>query len=260
LYKLPGEKGKRIKVKVSLKHTLGQAVLPLKSVIFPSTCKICGAFLESPEEKIVCGDCLSRVELHWGEVCQVCGRFFYFREGQSLTCQECLREQPVFTRHRAAGAYAGTWKQLIILFKYRRHESLKRPLVRLLLKSPEVDKMLKGVDQVIPVPLHPSREKERGFNQSELLAVEIARRINQPVIRKVLIKTRKTLAQVSLEAEARKHNLAGAFEVRRPGKIAGKVILLVDDVFTTGSTCQECARVLLKAGASEVRVLTLARA
>jgi len=245
---------------VSFKDFLARATLPLKLVVFPSCCKICGQFLESPEEKVVCQDCFEQVEIHRGEVCQVCGRLFYFREGQPLICQECLKDQPFFTRHRAAAAYAGVLKQLIILFKYHGHESLKKPLARLLLKNQEVQEILESVDLVIPVPLHPSREKERGFNQAELLAEEIARKIGKPVARGVLIKTRKTLAQVSLEAEDRKHNLKGAFAVKKPGKITGRKVLLVDDVFTTGSTSQECARILLEAGASEVRVVTLARA
>jgi len=151
-------------------------------------------------------------------------------------------------------------KQLIILFKYQGYESLKKPLARLLLKNHEVRDILGSVDLIIPVPLHPSREKERGFNQAELLAEEISRTIGKPVAKRVLIKTRKTLTQVSLEAEERKQNLTGAFEVKNPGQILGRKVLLVDDVFTTGSTCQECARILIQSGASEVQVITLARA
>ncbi|MGB9864168.1 MAG: ComF family protein [Candidatus Saccharicenans sp.] len=244
---------------MSIKQIFGLVTSPLKSVIFPSTCKICGKFLEG-EEKVVCADCLSRAEIHRGEACQVCGRFFYFKEGTSFVCHECLKEPPPFTRHRAVGSYSGILKQMIILFKYRQHESLKRPLTRLMRRSPEIQRLFEGLDLVIPVPLHPTRLKERGFNQAELLAEEISREVGIPVARKVLIKRRKTLSQVSLEAEERKHNLSGAFSVRKAEKIAGKVILLVDDVFTTGSTCRECSRVLLEFGAKEVRVLTLARA
>ncbi len=245
---------------MSLKNILSKWIFPIISIVYPSSCRICGKFIEKAGEKVVCGDCLDRAEIYQGDVCQVCGRFFYFRGGKSAVCLECLNDPPQFRRHRAAGHYAGTIKQIIILFKYGQHESLKRPLVEFLLKSQEARKLMEGVDLVIPVPLHPSRQKERGFNQSELLAEEIARRNKLQLARRVLIKTRKTLAQVSLEAEERRNNLLGVFSVRKPKKISGRVILLVDDVFTTGSTCRECSRTLMEAGAKEVRVLTLARA
>lgn len=260
MHQLPGEKRKRISFKVSLKNILSKWLFPIISIVFPSRCQICGEFIENPGERVVCGDCLERAEIYQGDVCQVCGRFFYFRGGKSTVCLECLNDPPWFQRHRSAGHYAGTIKQMIILFKYKQHESLKKPLAEFLLKSHEARKLIEGVDLVIPVPLHASRQKERGFNQSELLAEEIARKNKLPLDRRRLVKTRKTVAQVSLEAEERRNNLLGAFTVRQPEKIAGRVILLVDDVFTTGSTCRECSRTLLEAGAKEVRVLTLARA
>lgn len=260
MHKLSGEKGNRITAKVSLKDILKKFVDPFILIFFPSTCKICGKFLENPGEKIVCGNCLGRAEIHRGEVCPVCGRFYHLRTDRSTICGDCLKERPSFEKHRAAGHYTGTLRQMIILFKYRQHESLKSPLAGLLLKNSEAKKILEGVDLIVPVPLHPARQKERGFNQAELLAEELSRRVRLPVARGVLVKTRKTLAQVSLEAEERKRNLTGAFRVKKPGKIAGRVILLVDDVFTTGSTCRECSGALLEAGAREVRVLTLARA
>ena len=122
------------------------------------------------------------------------------------------------------------------------------------------DGIFTGLDCILPVPLHRKREKMRGFNQAELLGRSISRLSSLPLLRGVLVKTRNTPAQVSLEAAERETNLRGAFEVRKPALVKGQTVLLVDDVFTTGSTLRECSRVLGQSGALEVRALTLARA
>jgi len=119
---------------------------------------------------------------------------------------------------------------------------------------------LAGVELIVPVPLHRKREKARGFNQAELLARELGKFCGIPVETRALLKIKNTPAQVSLEAESRKLNLQEAFLAKKPERIADRIILLVDDVYTTGSTLKECSAVLLKAGAREVRAVTLARA
>lgn len=117
-----------------------------------------------------------------------------------------------------------------------------------------------GTDAIIPVPLHPKKEKERGFNQAQLLGRELAKRKQIELIEDRLVKVNRTPPQTSLEAKEREKNLKGAFQVKNGEKIKGKVVLLVDDVFTTGSTLQECSLALRKAGALEVRALTVAQA
>lgn len=117
-----------------------------------------------------------------------------------------------------------------------------------------------GVDGIIPVPLSAEKEKQRGFNQASLLAKELAVQRNIELIEGRLIKVRTTPSQTSLEAKDRRKNLSGAFEVACDQGIKGKIILLVDDVYTTGSTLQECSLMLKKAGALEVRALTIAQA
>ncbi len=117
-----------------------------------------------------------------------------------------------------------------------------------------------NVQTLVPVPLHPRREKERGFNQARIMAKELAKIKRLELSEGILQKQKNIPAQTSLEAEERKKNVRGAFKVKRGEEIEGKVLLLIDDVFTTGATLTECARVLREAGAKEVRALTLAQA
>lgn len=116
------------------------------------------------------------------------------------------------------------------------------------------------LDALIPVPLHPKKEAQRGFNQARILTLELAKLKNVPVIDKRLVKVKNTLPQTSLEFMDRLRNLKGAFKVIHADEIKGKVLLIIDDVFTTGSTLLECSLALKKAGAQEIRALTLAQA
>ena len=115
-----------------------------------------------------------------------------------------------------------------------------------------------SIDAVVPVPLHKERERERGFNQAELLAGVVANRFHRPVLRKALARTRRTSPQAGKPRE-RTRNVRGAFAVGNPETVKDRTLLLVDDVFTTGATVNECAKVLMKAGAQGVFVYTLAR-
>ena len=233
---------------------------PLTITIFPSFCRLCGRALEDYEEKVVCGRCLQQVAIHRGPVCPVCGRFYQQEEAAGQVCGQCLEAAPLLlSRHRSLGPYTGRLKEIILLFKYKGCEVLSRPLSRMVYENLAGDGIFSGLDCILPVPLHRKRERMRGFNQAGLLGLSISRLSGLPFLTGVLVKTRNTLAQVSLEAAERETNLRGAFEVRKPGLVKGRAVLLVDDVFTTGSTLRECARVLRRSGALEVRALTLAR-
>jgi len=119
--------------------------------------------------------------------------------------------------------------------------------------------VVNAVDCLVPVPLHPSREAERGFNQSMLLASRVSRRWGIPIVSRALRRQRPTPPQTDLDADERRRNVKGAFAVSRPGAVNGQHVLLIDDVFTTGATVSECARLLLDAGARTVGVLTVSR-
>ena len=174
---------------------------------------------------------------------------------ESRRCAACRAGEPGFDAAYAYGSYEGPLRALIHLFTYGKIESLAKPLARFLVSAIPLDERF---DLVIPLPLHWRRGWQRGFNQAELLARPVAKRygirLEKPVRR-----VRATKTQASLSQAKRRANLKGAFQVTQPAAVAGKRILLIDDVFTTGATLRACAGALKEVGASRVVVLTLAR-
>ena len=162
--------------------------------------------------------------------------------------------RPIVTRARAIGAYEGSLRAIVHALKYQSRQTIARPLaLRMRQACPE---MLAGADAVVPVPLHPSRERRRGFNQ----AYELARHLGLP-LSPALCRTRRTAAQADLPAARRHANVRGAFTIDgRASSVTGLTVVLVDDVSTTGATINACAAVLVAAGAREVRAFTAARA
>jgi ComF family protein len=229
-------------------------------LLFPSCCQICEVLLEKTGEKVVCGECLEDLKESDSPFCLCCGRFFE-GVGEPHLCADCLRDRPPFTRHRSGARYEGVAKDIILLYKYRGFEVLSRFLADFVIRSlGREEDLWSGVQAVVPVPLHPSKERSRGFNQAVLLAKELARKQEIPLLKGRLVKVRPTAAQTSLKAGERETNLRGAFRVKNAAGLKGKVVLLVDDVYTTGSTVRECSLVLKKAGVKEVRAVTIARA
>jgi competence protein ComFC len=168
---------------------------------------------------------------------------------------------PPFVRHRSCARYEGVVKDIILLFKYHGYEILGSDLGDFVVRSLDAaDDLWSELDAVIPVPLHRRREKGRGFNQAAVLASRIAKLKNIKFLPGRLIKVRNAPAQTSLEKADREENVKGAYRIRRAAGLAGIAVLLVDDVYTTGSTIGECSRVLIKAGVREVRAVTVAQA
>jgi len=165
-----------------------------------------------------------------------------------------MKKEPPFRYARSYGIYEGGLEEAIKQLKYHGIKRLASPLSELLLKT-----SLPDVDAIIPVPLHGKRLRERGFNQSALIAKGISKRLHRPLLINTLIRTRYTTPQVNLTAREREKNIKGAFSVIDGEDIQGKDIMLIDDVFTTGATVRECSKVLRKAGAGNIYVITLAR-
>jgi ComF family protein len=176
-------------------------------------------------------------------------------DGFDRLCGECQTEPPPFDRARAAALYDGLVAQAITRFKFGRRMAFL-PVLQHWLRRPLCRELLTDVDLLVPVPLHPKRLKSRGFNQALLLARAFP---GTPVAREAVIRTRHTAPQVGLNPKQRRDNVKGAFAAPDPGRVKGKNVLLIDDLFTTGSTVKECAKVLRRAGARRVEVLTVAR-
>jgi ComF family protein len=229
-------------------------------LLFPSSCEICRTLLVRPGERVVCRDCLDGLKMTPSPFCLCCGRFFD-GSGESHLCAACLEKRPSFVRHRSVARYEGVVKDIILAYKYRGFEVLAGALGDFIIRNlGREDDLWSGLEAIIPVPLHPAKERKRGFNQARLLARRLSQRTGIPIVNRRLVKVRATPAQTSLDARDREINLRGAFRVRKLAGLAGKAVLLVDDVYTTGSTLRECSRALRRAGVKEVRAVTLARA
>jgi len=206
----------------------------------------------------VCPACLEPPQAPEAEfLCAVCGTPFSssFPLDERGRCRLCRAGANAFDAVCAAGFYEGRLRDLIHLFKYGGVETLAEPLGRMaMLAYPRRER----VDLVVPMPMHWWRRWRRGFNQAGLLAREVGKRTGLPVM-PVVRRSRRTSPQAGLSRKARRQNVRGAFRVRRPDAVQGKRVLLVDDVFTTGSTANACARALKDAGAAWVGVLVLAR-
>jgi ComF family protein len=199
-------------------------------------------------------------------LCRVCGRPFFDATGDDHLCGACLTRSPYYFSARAWACYprdqtdGHPLRQVVQKFKYGRKVSLGRPLGRLMTAG--LAEFLNDceVDVIVAVPLHPKRLRWRGFNQSVLLAREVSRAYGVPLDLSLLTREKETQPQTQLSEDERRSNVRGAFSVHGKEAINGKKILLVDDVYTSGATVNECSRVLMKARAQEVHVITLARA
>jgi ComF family protein len=227
------------------------------SVLFAPSCAACGALLDHPTAGPVCPSCWRSIRPLTPPLCDRCGDPLPAWRAISIPlarCPRCRRHEgrPV-DRARAIGEYDGALRAIIHALKYEGRRSLACPLSALM-RSRGAD-MLSGVDWAVPVPLHPSRRRERGFNQ----AADLARGLGVPV-RHALRRCRATITQTGLPAARRHRNVRGAFVLAPAGgQLEATTVVLVDDVSTTGATLDACARVLKNAGVREVRALTAAR-
>jgi ComF family protein len=266
-----------------------------KTALYPLRCLMCGAFFHfdragslEREEKIsmvmlaevdaeklfgrlmgsyLCPACIQQVVPVKSPLCEKCGAMFKSREGGDHMCEACIRSPQRFGIARACGVYDRALMAAIHAFKYGEKVQLAHPLSLLLMAAFLKYWQHRPVDLIVPVPLNSRRFRKRGFNQAYLLVknwVSIAREENlpvgaAPVGRHVLQRIRATLPQTRLGRKDRLSNVKKAFVLSKPETVKDRRILIVDDVYTTGATVGECARVLVKGGAGAVDVLTLAR-
>lgn len=232
------------------------------TAFFPSDCRLCSTPLTNISRLPVCPSCLQAMVPLAGSTCEICGeRLSDISVSQNQTCPACQEARPHFVKAVAYGAYDGELRELIHLLKYERVEPAAGVLGRMLAQAiqklgPIADSIL-----VVPVPLYRSKRRERGFNQAELIARAALKGefFGCELRADLLERTRPTVSQIGLTRPQRIENIRGAFRVPHLNRVAGRRVLLVDDVLTTGTTASECARVLRKAGAEKVWVATVAR-
>ena len=232
--------------------------LALLNWFYPHRCAVCAAGLpmEKPEEHL-CVPCFSSVASVEGFVCMCCG--LPLPDG-GMHCWSCKKTKWSFTYVRSFASYQDPIKSLILRLKYQEKKFLALDLAHFLNAAWKKYPELHAAQSIVPVPLHPLSERERGYNQSLLLAQEFVKGVDGlQLLPDVLQRVRATQTQTRLSREARLENMEDAFIVRDPQAVHGKNILLIDDVCTTGATLNACAKALKKSGAKNIFGLTLAR-
>lgn len=233
--------------------------------LYPPRCRFCRERIFGRDEECFCLDCSEKIRLVSHPLCNRCGRPFFDAAGDDHLCGPCLTRGPYFFRARAWACYPSEeieshpLREVVRRFKYGRKVSLGRPLGRLMARGSAEFFQGTVFDLTIPVPLHPKRLRWRGFNQAVILAREVGRLWEIPVDPFLLLRSRETPPQTELREDERRKNVRGAFAVNPRKSVQGKKLLLVDDVYTSGATVNECSRTLLCAGAKQVQVLTLTR-
>ena len=234
----------------------------LLALLYPQACAVCGAAVESRHDGVICSRCWQATRLfdERDTLCWKCGALSSATvaadKRHSVRCGQC--ETDDFTAARACGLYEGALRASVLGLKRAPHVSrrLLQTFANARQRTP-----INDADLIVPVPLHAKREHVRGHNQAAVLARDLARLAGLPIEESVLFRPAHTERhRAGMDAQARRQSVAGAFAVRQPKLIAGRRVLLIDDVFTTGATVSECATVLKIAGASDVYVLTIARA
>lgn len=239
-------------------NTISAVAKNFVNLIYPLHCASCHRPLEATDRTGVCSLCVAEIKANPRPHCKICG---HSMQDAAARCLECVRTRPSFTLSRSASLYEGVVKELIHTFKYGNRRLLAGLLTDLIAGLIKDDPSIaEGADLITFVPLHRSRIRDRGFNQSELIARRLSAILGLDAVG-CLEKVRRTPNQNQLSRSERLDNLKEAFKpIGAVSELfSGKVILLVDDVMTTGATLEECSRTLLDAGAREVRCLTAAR-
>ena len=224
-------------------------------LLLPPRCPACRQIVENNGR--FCLACWTGLTFITDPVCAGCGAPFDIDRGPGARCGACLETPPRFAAARAALAYAGSARTVLLGFKHGDRQHLVDIMAPQLVRA---GRGWFGPDTVlVPVPLHRWRLWKRGFNQAALLARAVSRRSGSPLAVDALVRVKPTRSSQGMGRRARADNVRGAFRVARPEAIKAKEIIIIDDVLTTGATVEACTRMLLRAGAKQVRVLTWAR-
>lgn len=205
-------------------------------IIFPNVCGICGKI----DKHNLCPQCKIKLK-------------------KLIKANITKMSNKNFTNHAYLFTYGGIIREKIIKYKFKDSAYLYKTFAEIIIKNKKMCGFIKNYDIIIPVPIHKKRYKERGYNQSELLASEIAKTLNISIEKRVLIKNVNNTPQSKLSKIERKNNANGVYKIINAQKIKNKKIIIIDDIYTTGSTANECSKLLKQAGASEIAVFTIAK-
>lgn len=242
--------------------TLRDLSSSLFDLIYPPVCAACGKEI-SVQRSPLCPDCLHSMQKLEPPFCNRCGAPIHgsIKFIDTNKCNACPTEPVHFDTARSVYSYNDPRvKNTIVSLKYRYQTNLSSILSQLLLQGFYAFFQGQSFDGIIPVPLHKNRLRDREFNQAELIAAGISKTYNMEIVNDAVIRKKQTAPQVALSIKQRRTNLIGAFENAWPEKTRGKRILVIDDVFTTGTTTNEVCSEIRRGGASYIAVLTLARA
>lgn len=207
-------------------------------LIYPPTCGICGKL----NNDFLCKKCYKTLE-----------------KQAKFQIEEFKNEERTFDRHLYIFKYEGIIRKILLKYKFQDKAYLYKTFANFLLKNEKFFQIIKSYDTIVPVPISKKRQKERGYNQSYLLAKEIANNTELNIVNNCLYKTRDIIEQSKLNKEERIKNIQDVYELRNYKNLKGKNIILIDDIFTTGSTSNECCKILRKADLKEIGVLTIAK-
>lgn len=236
---------------LKLRVLCGEFLHRLRLSLFDASCRGCGVSLVFRHEHVICADCLETIPLNLAPLCPICGRNladWYDR------CGECMVSLPPFRKHVSYSRYKGLLRELILAYKYGGLESLKNLFAGFYIRLFN-ERVHESFDYIIAIP--PDRSRNREFDHIHQMAKLISRELHIPLLTDHLVKIKKTLPQARLSRAKRIVNLNGAFQLRSPQHLNGKKVLLIDDVYTTGTTMQQCS-LLLAQNQVDVVAMTLA--
>ena len=235
------------------------AVCVCQALLFPQSCVLCGAWVNNPDLSPVCRPCLSSLPKHSGPMCRYCGICLPATLAEAFAvCSACRQQRYLFDRARSVGPYQGALRELIHKYKFEGFRRLAKPLAAMLEGVIAGDPDFPAADWILPAPLHPTRRRERGFDQTLQLASSLSASLRIPVF-SGLRRIRPTAPQFGLDHDERARNVRGAFALSG-GQLSDRTILVVDDVMTTGATINEICRLLREqASPKQIVALTLAR-
>ncbi len=229
-------------------------------LIYPEegVCFVCDTYDDSVNDEHICSQCLEKLSFISDNKCSICGKPL---EANSLIkkCYNCKKHPYYFTKAISAVEYQGIIKEAIYKYKYGNRPYMYKALGPILvqaIRASDID--TNDIDIIVPVPLHRMKIIKRGFNQSELLAKYISDVLDIPLSVNNLIRHKRTLRQNNLDRLDRRSNIKNAFVIKKKEEFAGRRVILVDDIFTTGATTDECSKVLVQEGAKDIIVVTLA--